>query len=236
MVIRLRFPKEGNLGLNMSDAANLARAHWNTTPLLLSERERYEDYAWLYEAAEFRLHAGERVLEIGCGTGCDLLQFAKHSAIATGVDISERHVELARQRVVNSAEILRADGRNLPFSAESFDYVYSHGVIHHSDEPEKIASEIVRVLRPGGRFNVHVYAKWSFSTLDYIRLYGRRWKDQIENSTDPVYIELYTNARLRKLFFPILISTRRFAIRRQLSAFQRWLGWFIICTGTKPRI
>ena len=50
---------------------------------------------------------------------CDLLQFAKHSAIATGVDISERHVELARQRVIDNAEMLRADNSNLPFSAQS---------------------------------------------------------------------------------------------------------------------
>ena len=47
---RLNNPVSGikeNPGLNMSDAANIAHAHWNTTPLLLSERERYEDYAWL---------------------------------------------------------------------------------------------------------------------------------------------------------------------------------------------
>jgi SAM-dependent methyltransferase len=97
----------------MSDAANLAHAHWNTTPLLLSEREGMRvmlGYRRLQSSGSTR-SAAEPV--------CDLLQFAKHSAIATGVDISERHVELARQRVINNAEILRADGSNLPFSAES---------------------------------------------------------------------------------------------------------------------
>src|SRR5580698_7762168 len=114
----------------MPDAAQLAQAHWNETPLFLTEQERYSIYPWLYEVAEFRKHAGERVLEIGCGTGADLLQFAKHGAIATGVDLAPKHVELARKRLGNLAVVRQADMRHLPFQDESFDYVYSHGVLH----------------------------------------------------------------------------------------------------------
>jgi len=54
----------------------------------------------------FRHHRGERILEVGCGTGCDLLQFAKHGAIAMGVDITERHLELARERLGTLAEVI----------------------------------------------------------------------------------------------------------------------------------
>lgn len=219
----------------MVQAAELAQAHWNNVPLFVSETERYRSYPWLYEAGEFKRHAGERVLEIGCGTGCDLLQFAKNGATAIGVDITGRHLQLARERVGDRAGVFAADGRRLPFAASSFDYVYSHGVIHHSDEPEKIAAEILRVLRPGGRFNVHVYAKWSITTLDYVLLFGRDWKRHVENSTEPVHIELYTKARLKQLFSPVRISTRRFVIRRQLASLEGLLGWFIVCTGTKPR-
>jgi len=64
-------------------SSELAVRHWNKTPLRFSEEERYAKYPWLYEAAEFRHHQGERVLEIGCGTGRDLLQFAKHLATRT---------------------------------------------------------------------------------------------------------------------------------------------------------
>ena len=78
----------------MPDAAQLAQAHWNDTPLFITEQERYSTYPWLYEVAEFRKHGGEKVLEIGCGTGSDLLQFAKHGALATGVDVTAKHVEL----------------------------------------------------------------------------------------------------------------------------------------------
>lgn len=143
------------------NAAELAQAHWNKAPLYFSEEERYETFPWLSEAAEFRKHSGERVLEIGCGSGCDLLQFAKYGAIATGVDIGERHLELARERVGGLADVQRASACKLPFADHSFDYVYSHGVLHHIDRPELAVRELLRVLRPGGRFNVHVYALWS---------------------------------------------------------------------------
>src|SRR6267142_4219094 len=106
----------------MSTAGELAQRHWNETPLYLKESERYSVYPWLYEAAEFRKHAGERVLEIGCGTGCDLLQFAKHGAIATGIDITDRHLELAANRLEGRAQLLKADARKLPFPDGSFDY------------------------------------------------------------------------------------------------------------------
>lgn len=131
----------------MQNASDLAAQHWNETPLFLSEEERYSDYPWLYEAAEFREHRGHRVLEVGCGTGCDLLQFAKHGTLAPGVDITDSHLELARKRVGNQATVIKADMRALPFEDASFDYVYSHGVLHHCDEPREAAAEILRVLR-----------------------------------------------------------------------------------------
>jgi ubiquinone/menaquinone biosynthesis C-methylase UbiE len=97
------------------DAARSAAEHWNRTPLFLEESARYAEYTWLYENAEFSKHAGERVLEVGCGSGCDLLQFATNGAAATGVDITDKHLELAKRRVGNLAQILKADMRSLPF-------------------------------------------------------------------------------------------------------------------------
>ena len=134
------------------ESSKLAIEHWNKTPLFISEEERYSLYPWLYEVAEFTKHAGERVLEIGCGTGCDLLQFAKHGAHATGVDITSEHLRLARERVQGLAEVKKADATQLPFADNEFDYVYSHGVIHHIEKPRRVIDEILRVLRPGRSF------------------------------------------------------------------------------------
>jgi ubiquinone/menaquinone biosynthesis C-methylase UbiE len=219
-----------------SQAAELAIRHWDNTPLYLSAEERYQIYPWLYEAAEFRHHHGERVLEVGCGAGCDLLQFAEHGAIATGMDITPRHLELARQRLNGRATVVKGDARKIPFPDASFDYVYSHGVIHHSDEPRRIVNEIFRVLRPGGSFNVHVYALISLSTFRGLLRHGRDWRLWIEtnpNGGDAVHIDLNTGRSLRKLFAPAKLTITK----HQSEPWEKlapWLGWFLVAKGRRP--
>jgi SAM-dependent methyltransferase len=214
-------------------AAELAIQHWDKTPLYISEEERYAIYPWLPEAAEFRHHRGERVLEVGCGTGCDLLQFAKHGAHATGVDITPAHLELAGHRVNGLATVKEADARNLPFPDASFDYVYSHGVLHHSDDPRKIVEEIFRVLRPSGRFNVHVYALISYNTLRGVLRRGRGWKLWVENSRDPVHIDLNTAKSLRRLFAPARLTLTKHECH-PWEFLAPMFGWFLVAKGQKP--
>ncbi len=216
----------------VSKASSLAQRHWNNTPLYSEESDRCSAYPWLYDVAEFRNHAGERVLEIGCGTGCDLLQFAKHGANAVGIDITPEHIRLARERVGNLAQVLRGDGTSIPFQDESFDYVYSHGVLHHLDQPRRMVEEIFRVLRPGGRFNVHVYALWSYWPPLLILKHGWNWKLWIENSRDPVHIDLYSGRKLRRLFAPTKISLEKFEFK-YIRRLERWMGWFLVARGRK---
>jgi SAM-dependent methyltransferase len=214
-------------------ASRLAVEHWDKTPLYLSEAERYSTYPWLYDAAEFNDHKGERVLEIGCGTGCDLLQFAKHGAHASGIDITPEHIRLARERVGGQAEVCNGSATTIPFPDNSFDYVYSHGVLHHLDEPKRAVDEIFRVLRPGGRFNVHVYAFWSCAHLFCRLRYGREWRLHIENSRDPVHIDLYTARELRDLFSPANLKVQKYECR-----YFPWMagvaGWFLVAKGIAP--
>ena len=214
-------------------SSQLAIDHWDKTPLFISEEERYHTYPWLYEAAEFKHHSGENVLEIGCGTGCDLLQFARHGAHAVGIDITPEHLRLARERVDGLAEVKHAEATKLPFADNSFDYVYSHGVLHHVDEPHRVVDEIFRVLRPGGRFNVHVYALFSYFTLLRMLQHGREWKLWIENSRDPVYIDFYTAGKLRKLFTPSQLKIRKFHCG-PMPALSPLAGFFLVATGAKP--
>jgi SAM-dependent methyltransferase len=215
-------------------STKLAIEHWDKTPLFLTEEQRYSAYPWLYEAAEFRHHPGEKVLEIGCGTGSDLLQFAKNGAEAIGIDATPEHVRLARERVGNKAKVLRADATALPFSDGQFDYVYSHGVLHHIDQPARVVRELFRVLRPGGRFNVQVYAFWSLRHLAYRLLYRRQWKEFVENSRDPVHLDTYTGRQLRALFSPADVTFNKYECFSFLPSpiFGRLLGWFIVARGS----
>src|SRR5688572_10012056 len=191
------------------NSTKLAQEHWNETPLFCTEDYRYRTYPWLYEAAEFEKHHGERVLEVGCGTGSDLVQFAKHGAFAHGIDVTQKHLELALQRLGGAGEVRFGDATAIPYPDASFDYVYSHGVIHHIDRPDLAVKEILRVLKRGGRFNVHVYSRWSYFPVALWLRYGRHWKNHIENSPVPVHINLYSARSLRKLF-PVPIKLRKY--------------------------
>jgi ubiquinone/menaquinone biosynthesis C-methylase UbiE len=96
-------------------------------------------------------------LEVGCGTGFFLLNLAQAGVLAKGhvTDISPGMVEVAQQ---NAAALgLAVDGRvadaeTLPYEDASFDLVVGHAVLHHVPDVEQALGEVLRVLRPGGRF------------------------------------------------------------------------------------
>ncbi|MEW6125510.1 MAG: class I SAM-dependent methyltransferase [Acidobacteriota bacterium] len=129
------------------------------------ENFRYQVYApWMRDCVGFEKFAGKKLLEVGCGTGTDLLQFARGGAITTGVDLTPRSIEIAQKRFAvygAQGEFLLSDAENLEFSDASFDVVYSFGVIHHTPDTEKAAREIHRVLKPGGQAIVMIYHRSS---------------------------------------------------------------------------
>lgn len=227
-------------------ASELAQQHWNETPLFISAEKRYSIYPWLPAAAEFAQHRGERVLEIGCGTGCDLQQFAKHGAQVFGVDITEKHVELAKERLQGMGTVMLAEGANLPFPDGFFDYVYSHGVIHHSDHPREIIEEMFRVLKPEGRFNIQLYAAHSYNLWRAKSKFPDDWMRRIENSTAPVHIDFYSNQAARELVAPARdvkvrkihcsVSLKGLDLSRLFQPFGRWLGYYVVVTGRKPAV
>src|SRR5215469_4908531 len=116
--------------------------------------------------ANFPAYKGKQVLEIGCSIATDGLEFAKAGAVYTGVDLTPHSIELAKERfdIFNApGTFVVANAEELPFSNESFDHIYSFGVIHHAPRPEKIAAEMYRVLRKGGTFTVMLYNRNSIN-------------------------------------------------------------------------
>ena len=126
---------------------------------------RFDKLAYLPQLVDFAGFKGQRVIEIGCGIGTDLVRFARGGAIVTGVDLSDTAVRLAKTNFdVNGARgrFVIGDGAALPFPNNSVDVVYAHGVLQYSADPRAIVEESQRVLRPGGRAIFMVYNRVSW--------------------------------------------------------------------------
>jgi ubiquinone/menaquinone biosynthesis C-methylase UbiE len=121
---------------------------------------RYELEPHIPEFAQFAQARGLRVLEVGVGMGADYLEWLKAGAIATGVDLSRTSIEQTRRRCHQAgytADLQVADAEHLPFPNESFDLVYSYGVMHHSPDTTRCVREAWRVLKPGGQIRLMLY-------------------------------------------------------------------------------
>ncbi|MBF0504273.1 MAG: class I SAM-dependent methyltransferase [Candidatus Omnitrophica bacterium] len=107
----------------------------------------------------------KQILEIGSGGGAHSALFKKYGACMTSVDITkERVVSTARKLSLvkeGAGLALQADAENLPFLDDSFDFVYSNGVLHHSENTEKCIKEVQRVLKPKGKAILMLYSRHS---------------------------------------------------------------------------
>jgi SAM-dependent methyltransferase len=140
------------------------------------EAHRYEKEWHIQSAADFAGTRGLKVLEIGCGLGTDGAQFARAGADYTGIDLTDAAIELARKRFAVSnlkGSFLVSDAENLDFPNDSFDLVYSHGVLHHTPDIAAAVHEIHRVLKPGGRAMVMLYHRGSYNYRIGIRVLRR---------------------------------------------------------------
>ena len=139
-------------------------------------RQRYELEPYLRGFARFEDARGLDVLEVGVGMGADHCEFARCSPRSlAGVDLTERAVEFTRERLRLygfTSDLRQADAEKLPFKDQSFDLVYSWGVLHHSPDTQKAVDEVWRVLRPGGCARIMIYHKWSIVGLLLWARYG----------------------------------------------------------------
>jgi len=160
----------------MSDLQNV-REFWNTeacgsyevkdaidrSDFFLKYRNfRYKVHWYIPEIIPFSEFKNKKVLEIGCGNGADGTLFTKNGAIYTGVDLTPTAINSTKEHF----EILGLKGtfqiensEKLSFPNDSFDCVYSFGVLHHTFNTDKAISEVYRVLKPKGKAIIMLYYK-----------------------------------------------------------------------------
>jgi SAM-dependent methyltransferase len=105
---------------------------------------------------------GKLVLDVGCGMGRFAEIASRWGARVVGVDLSAAAEVAARNLADRPAvSIFRADVFSLPFAAESFDFIYSLGVLHHTPNCEQAFSRLPRLLKPGGTIAVWLYSGYN---------------------------------------------------------------------------
>jgi ubiquinone/menaquinone biosynthesis C-methylase UbiE len=170
---------------------NDIRQFWNENPVGSNFVKYAEDKSFYTEYDEFRYRteghilqeldaiglAGKKTLEIGLGQGADSMQLIDRGADYYGIDLTDESVRRVKERFrlfdKKFSDVRVANAEHIPYADDSFDIVYSHGVIHHSPQMAAIVNQIYRVLRPGGQAVIMVYHRNSFNYYVSIGLLRR---------------------------------------------------------------
>lgn len=129
------------------------------------------NFRWYFASYPPEALRGKILLDAGCGKGRHLFYAAQHAHKVIGVDLSPA-VDAAFDNAghLDNVHIVQADLFHLPLRPQTFDMVYSLGVLHHLPEPEAGFREILRYGKPGG--DVLVYLYWSLNDEP-------RWKQHL---------------------------------------------------------
>lgn len=222
----------------MTTDINTVRAFWDAKPCQSdlsdqADRKRYFEEITLKRyggrewhvpiIAEFEEFKNKDVLEIGCGIGTDGFEFAKNGARYVGVDLTPNSINLAKERfelfnVKGEFKVVNAEER-LPFLDNSFDHVYSFGVIHHSPNSQGIVDEMYRILRPGGNFTVMLYNKSSINYYAEIMFLRKIFRWLLHPEFMPHLISVLTGFAEWKLD-----GHRRIMVMKKKLSKQEWIS------------
>lgn len=166
--------------MNQEKLKNEVKQHWNKASCgteFINEKKHSKNYfdsvenfrygiePEIFSFAQFSRFHNKKVLEVGVGAGTDFLQWVRSGAVAHGIDLTTEAIENVQRRLniygLRCEDLQQADAENLPYENDSFDLVYSWGVIHHSPDTFKCLKEIIRVAKPGGIIKLMIYNRHS---------------------------------------------------------------------------
>ena len=136
------------------------------------------------------------ILDLGCGRGYDLIEFAKYGYNAVGIDINQEYLDFAKniaQKQGLNLKLYQGSAEHLPFENNRFDFIFCSEVTEHVEDPGRVLAECQRVLRPGGKIYLSFHNRFGFYDHHYhmylinwmprvfaekiISLFGKRKKD-----------------------------------------------------------
>lgn len=184
---------------------------------------RFDKLHYLPRLVDFSAYRGQRLLEVGCGIGTDLVRFARGGARVTGVDLSQTAIDLARRNfelhALSADELNVANGEALPFADDTFDVVYAHGVVQYTREAAALVRECHRVLKPGGQGIFMVYNR-----ISWLSAMSSLMKVSLEHQDAPV-LRTFSIGEFRQLLSPfadVRIVPERFPVKSRLH--KGWKG------------
>jgi len=172
------------------------------------------------------------VLEVGVGQGTHAQLIAPHSKSFVGIDLTERaaRATTTRFRLADiRGRIFQMDAEHMTFADQSFDFIWSWGVIHHSSNTQRVLREMARVLRPGGKAALMVYYRsplqyYLFTGLGRGLLKGDFWSvggiHRINQAaTDGALARFFSIAAFSKLAQGMFLIDRTFITGQKADAF-----------------
>ena len=130
---------------------------WHRFPEMYEEWEKQFLEYMRPHAADF--FPGKKILDAGCGNGRFAYYAAKYGAEVWAIDLGPA-VEVARRNTTaRNVHVVQADLHHPPFALESFDFIYSIGVLHHLPNPEAAFQNLLKFLKPGGVVQIYLYWK-----------------------------------------------------------------------------
>lgn len=221
------------------------------------ERAFLESNPWLAGNFDFRKWRGKRVLEIGCGAGAASCLFAKAQAEVVAIDLTVAAARLTRANALGQGldvAVLNMDAERTAFGPESFDFVFSWGVLHHSGDPEAAFGEVARLLRKGGeglvmvynRNSLRYYLKGLYWLLARGRIFGGDSLASVQRHyTDGYYHRHYTSGELVAALAELGLNARRVSVSHMAKKMIPWvplwldgylkrtMGWLLIVEFVK---